>query len=337
MSDLLTQEELNALLSGIDEFDGGDELELDNVDDAETSDRKIRNYDFSRREKIIRGHMPFLDRIAENFAGLFRSSLSVFLGQSLEIERSGIQVQHFFEYTQGWPQHTLFSLARFAPLRGRVVVAIEPNLSFAVIDHYFGGQSSRRQPAKNGVLSPVMMRVMELMLALVFSDLSKAWRPVVEIDVDYCSPTLNPDFANIAGPDEVLVMSIVRIQLKGGEGNLHVAMPYAMVEPVKDMLSSSGTCSPENDQLWKEAFRRQLLDTEVTVTSQLLEKQMALREVMRLKKGDVISLGRLEDATLKVQGISLYTGKSGVSEGRKALSITGRTDRNVGRKFNKIC
>lgn len=328
MSDLLTQEELNALLSGIDDFDAVDGLELDDGGEMEPSESQIRNYDFSRREKIIRGHMPFLDSVAETFSRLFRNSLSGFLGQALEIERSGIQVQHFFEFTQGWPQQTLFSFAKFAPLKGRVVVAIEPNLAFTIIDHYFGGQKPTQ--LNHGVqrLTPAMMRVIELSLSLIFNDLRKAWKPVMALDIDYSPVELNPDFAHVAGPDEIVVMTSMRVMMKGGEGNLNIAMPYSMVEPVKEQLSSNLTGSPEDDRLWKDFFCRQLLNAEIYVASQLARKQMTIREVMRLKKGDVIAIDQPETATLNAKNIALYYGKPGLSGGRYALQIAGKLERH---------
>lgn len=326
MSDLLTQDELNALLSGIDDFDAVDGLELDDGGETEPSENQVRNYDFSRREKIIRGHMPFLDSVAEKFAGLFRNSLSGFLGQALEIERYGIQVQHFFEFSQGWPQNTLFSFAKCIPLKGSLVVAIEPNLAFTIIDHYFGGHSPTELDHGAQRLTPAMMRVIELSSALIFNDLRKAWKPVMALDVDYSAVEMNPDFARVAGPDEIVVMTTMRVQLKGGEGNLNIAMPYSMVEPVKERLDSSLTGRPEDDRLWKDCFCQQLLNAEVCVASQLARKQMTVRDVMRLKKGDVITIDQPETATLYAKGIALYRGKPGLSRGRYALQIAGRLE-----------
>jgi flagellar motor switch protein FliM len=326
MSDSFTQEEIDALLSGIDEIDfvepAGDEMPVEELQIG----NRVRNYDFNSRERIIRGRMPALDRINERFAEGCRSSLSDFLGIAVEIENSGIQVQQFSEYTQGLPLQTLFAKARLSPLPGRALIALEPRLVFTLVDLYFGSGVQTNKPIDKKPYSPIMMRIIRLVIDRILEDLKEAWKPVMSLNCDYLGSELHSSCADIARADEITVISMNRIQLKGSAGDLSIAMPYSMIEPVKELLSKPTADNTEERGNWQMAFRRQILRTEINVVGLLAEKKMSIGEIMELKKGDVIPIDSAEAVVLSVQGIPLYEGRTGISGGRNALQIVGRIE-----------
>lgn len=321
MSDLLTHEEIDVLLSGLDEDNFNEELGQEAAIDDVKRNNQIRSYDFSSRDKIICTRMPVLDMVNDRFSRLFRDSLSNFLDNSVEIESSGIQVQQFSEYRQGLQSRTNLAIVRFSPLRGRALIAMDPRLVFSVVDSYFGGAGQVKSPLENKQPSPIAMQVISLVLDMIFKVLKEAWKPVMELDVDYLGSEVNPNLANISSSADIVVISTMHIQMKEGGGDLNITMPYSMIEPVKDILDSNNNDSAEDERDWQVAFRQQILRAEVSVASLFAEKKMTIRDIMRLKKGDVIPIDMPETVVLCAQGIPVFEGKSGVSGGHYALQV----------------
>jgi flagellar motor switch protein FliM len=329
MSDSFTQEELDALLSGIDELDFAEPAaEAAPVEEWQTED-SVRSYDFNSRERIIRGRMPILDRINDRFSEECRNSLSDFLGVAVEVENSGTQVQQFSEYTQGLPLQTLFAIARLSPLPGRALIVLDPRLVFSLVDLYFGSGVQVNRSIDKKPLSSVTLRVIRLLIDRILKDLKAAWQPVLPLDCEYLGSETRSNCGNIVRPDDIAVISVNRIRLKGSEGDLSIAMPYSMIESVKELLNKPSAGHAEEHDRWRTAFRQQILRTEINVIGLLAEKKMTIGDVMRLKKGDVIPIDRPDAVVLSVHGIPVYEGRAGVSEGRNALRIVGRIESGV--------
>jgi len=319
MSDLLSQAEIDALLNGVD--DGAIDTEIDFDTDDFEDDGSIRTYDFSSQERIVRGRMPTLEMVNERFSRLFRISLFNFLRRSAEIFISGIQVQKFSEYIQGLLVPTNLSIVKFNPLRGRALIVMEPRLVFTVVDNFFGGNGQFYNQAEGKEFTPTEMRIISLIIEMIFKDLKEAWKPVMELNFEYVSSEVNPRFANIVDPGEIVVISTIHVELEGGGGDINITMPYSMVEPIRDLLDAISGDSGDVDGSWQQALRNEVLRAELNLNSLLMEKNMSLRDVMRLKKGDVIPFDMPETVRLKAEGIPVFAAKVGISDGNYALQI----------------
>jgi flagellar motor switch protein FliM len=143
----------------------------------------------------------------------------------------------------------------------------------------------------------------------------------MDLDFEYVSSEINPRFANIIGPAEIIVISTIHVELEGGGGDVNIAMPYAMLEPIRELLDAISSDSGEIDGSWQAALRNEVMRVEVGVNSQLVEKTMTIRDVMRLKKGDVIPIDMPESVILKAEGIPVFEGKVGLSDGNYAIQI----------------
>jgi flagellar motor switch protein FliM len=321
MSDLLSQAEIDALLNGVDDGDLGIETDLSTDLDDYPDDGSIRTYDFSSQERIVRGRMPTLEMVNERFSRLFRISLFNFLRRSSEIFISGIQVQKFSEYIQGLLVPTNLSIVKFNPLRGRALIVMEPRLVFTVVDNFFGGNGQFYTQAEGKEFTPTEMRIITLIIEMIFKDLKEAWKPVMELNFEYVSSEVNPRFANIVDPGEIVVISTIHVELEGGGGDINITMPYSMVEPIRDLLDAISGDSGDVDGSWQVALRNEVLRAELKLNSLLVEKNMSLRDVMQLKKGDVIPIDMPESVKLKAEGIPVFSAKVGVSDGNYALQI----------------
>ncbi len=315
-ADLLSQDEIDALLHGVDDGDVETEVAEEEVEQG------ARPYDFNSQERIIRGRMPTLEMVNERFARYFRISIFNFLRRSAEISVSGIQVQKFSEFIQSLFVPTNLNIIRLSPLRGRALIVMEPRLVFTAVDNFFGGGGQFYNKVEGREFTPTEMRVIRLIIDIVFKDLMEAWKPVMDLDFEYLNSEVNPQFANIVSPSEVVVISTIHVELEGGGGDLNIAMPYTMIEPIRELLDAVTSDRSEVDGSWQESLRNEVMRSEVPLTSVLMEKEMTLQDVMKIKSGDVIPIEMPEKVELNAEGVPVFKGKLGLSDGNYAIQIT---------------
>ncbi|OAI10815.1 flagellar motor switch protein FliM [Methylomonas lenta] len=314
-SDLLSQEEIDALLHGVDD---GDVETGDENDEAITS---TRIYDFTSQERIVRGRMPTLEMVNERFARYFRISLFNFLRRSAEISVSGIQVQKFSEFIQGLFVPTNLNVIRMSPLRGRALIVMEPRLVFTAVDNFFGGGGQFYNKVEGREFTPTEMRVIRLIIGMIFKDYEEAWKPVMDLEFEYINSEVNPQFANIVSPAEIVVISTIHVELEGGGGDINIAMPYSMIEPIRELLDAVTSDRGEIDGRWQEALRAEMMRGEVVINCNLIEKEMRISDVIELKQGDVIPIDMPETVFLEVEKVPVFIGKLGLSDGNYAIEI----------------
>jgi flagellar motor switch protein FliM len=319
VNDLLSQEEIDALLHGVSSGD----VETDG-DDALT-DGQARQYDFTSQDRIVRGRMPTLEMINERFARYFRISLFNLLRRTGEISVGGVQMLKFAEYVHSLFVPTSLNLVRVKPLRGTALFILDPKLVFIIVDNFFGGDG--RYPAKieGREFTPTEQRVIHMILQQSFRDLKQAWAPVLPVEFEYMSSEVNPHFANIVSPTEVVVVTTFHVELEGGGGDFHVTLPYSMVEPIREILDA-GVQSDRTDvdERWVTALREEIKEGEVELSSTLTETAITLREVLNLKAGDVIPIDVPGAVTLRAENIPVFRGRFGVAQGNCAIKITDR-------------
>jgi flagellar motor switch protein FliM len=319
VNDLLSQEEIDALLHGVSSGD----VETDSDDGL--TDGHARQYDFTSQDRIVRGRMPTLEMINERFARYFRISLFNLLRRTGEISVGGVQMLKFAEYVHSLFVPTSLNLVRVKPLRGTGLFILDPKLVFILVDNFFGGDG--RYPAKieGREFTPTEQRVIHMILQQSFRDLKQAWTPVMPIEFEYMSSEVNPHFANIVSPTEVVVVTTFHVELEGGGGDLHVTLPYAMLEPIREILDA-GVQSDRTDvdERWVTALREEIKEGEVELSSTLTETEITLREVLNLKAGDVIPVEMPGSVTLRAENIPVFRGRFGVAQGNCAIKITDR-------------
>ena len=315
-ADLLSQDEIDALLHGVD--DGEVEVESEVAEEAGV----VKGYDLASQERIVRGRMPTLEMINERFTRYFRISLFNFLRRSAEISIEGIQVQKFSDYIQSLYVPTNLNIVRFAPLRGRALIVMEPKLVFTAVDNFFGGGGQFYNKVEGREFTPTEMRVIGLIIDLLFKDLKEAWKPVMDIEMEYMNSEVNPQFANIVSPSEIVVVSTILVELEGGGGKIDIAMPYSMIEPIRDLLDAVSSDRGEVDGTWQENLRKEVLRSEVSLNSMLIEKTMTIKDVINFQKGDVIPIEMPEIVTVKAEDVNIFKGKIGLSDGNYAVQVT---------------
>ncbi|MEE9423241.1 MAG: flagellar motor switch protein FliM [Gammaproteobacteria bacterium] len=323
VNDILSQDEIDALLNGVD---GGD---VETESDIELDDGKLSSYDFTSQDRIVRGRMPTLEMINERFSRYFRISLFNLLRRNAEVSVSGVQMLKFAEYVHGLFVPTSLNLVRMPPLRGTALFVLEPKLVFAIVDNYFGGGGRFHTKIEGRDFTLTENRVVRLVLDHIFTDLAKAWNPVMQIDFDYQSSEVNPDFANIVSPTEVVVVCTFHIELENSGGDLHVTMPYSMVEPIRALLDAGVQSDrSEIDDRWQRSIKHEMKSASVNLHSTFTQTTISLRELNNLKAGDVIPVDLPELVTLEAQDTPIFNGKFGVFNGNCAVKIVNKIGNN---------
>ena len=321
-SDLLSQEEIDALLHGVDS--GGVDIEAD----LQAKDGIARDYDFTSKDRIVRGRMPTLDMVNERFARFLRISLFRLMRRSAEITLRGVKMRKFSEYVHSLSVPTSLSTVKVRPLRGTALFVLDSSLVSILVDNFFGGDGRYHARIEDREFTPTELRVIRVTLDQVFVDLKKAWTPVMELDFEYVNSEVNPEFTSIVSPSEVVMVSSFHIDLDGGGGEFHVTMPYFMIEPIRELLDAGiQSDRPEADERWIRSLREDLKVAEVEASSVLAETTLSLAQVVKLKAGDIIPLELPKLVLLRAEGIPVARGKFGVSEGRNAIQVTERVSR----------
>jgi len=309
VSDLLSQDEIDALLHGVD---GGD---IKTENDRPPAPGEVNLYDFASQDRIVRGRMPTLEMINDRFIRHFRISLFNLLRRSADISVSGVQVLKFSEYVHSLYVPTNLNMIRIHPLRGRALLVLDPTLVFTAVDNFFGGSGQFYNKIEGREFTPTEMRIIRIILDLIFHDLKEAWAPVLPVEFQYLSSEVNPQFANIVSPTEVVLVSTIHVELDGGGGDLHITMPYSMIDPIRELLDAGIQGDQgSSDERWKTSFRSRLLEVGVELQSTLAEKTMTVSDVLKMKSGDVIPIDIPSQVFVTIDDIPAFKGRVGVSK-----------------------
>ncbi len=319
MSDLLSQDEIDALLHGVDEVE-----EDDLLDDREGA----TIYDFTSQDRIVRGRMPTLELVNERFARHLRISLFNMMRRNAEVSINGVQMVKFGEYV-----HTLFvptslNMVRFRPLKGTGLITMEARLVFILVDNFFGGDGRFQAKIEGREFTPTERRIIQLLLKTVFEDYKESWAPVMDVEFEYLDSEVNPAMANIVSPTEVVVVSSFHIELDGGGGDFHITLPYSMIEPIRELLDAGVQSDKQDtDMRWAKALQDEIMDVPVDLSTTLLEQQLTLRDIMEMKVGDIIPVEMPEHMLVRIEDLPTFRGKLGRKGDHVAVRIEERIPR----------
>ena len=313
-NDLLSQDEIDALLHGVSDGDVGTENMAD--------DGQPHNYDFTSQDRIVRGRMPTLEMINERFARFFRFSIFNMLRRSPEITTSGVEMIKFGEYVHSLYVPTSLNLIKVKPLHGTALFVIDPKLIFILVDNFFGGEGRFHARIEGREFTPTEQRITHMLLQEAFTDMQKSWALAMEVEFEYQSTEVNPQFANIVSPTEVVVVSKFHVELDGGGGDFHITMPYSMLEPIRELLDAGVQSDrSERDDRWTDALREGVQDVLVELDCPMTRATMSLRDVVELKAGDVIPIEMPEFLTSYIEGLPMFRGQYGSHKGNLCLKV----------------
>jgi flagellar motor switch protein FliM len=310
----LSQDEVDALLKGVD----GDSEEAKPAGE----EGAVRDYDMATQERIVRGRMPTLEIINERFARLIRIELFNFLRRTVEVSVGPVRIIKYSDFIRNLVVPTNLNLIQMKPLRGNALMVFDPTLVFLVVDSMFGGDGRFHTRIEGRDFTQTEQRIIQRILNIVFETYSKSWEPVYPVQFEYIRSEMNTQFANIATPNEVVVAITFNVELGPASGEIHFCVPYSMIEPIRDILSSPlqgevlGT-----DKRWVKLMTQQVQAAEIEIVADLAKTKVQLSDVLNMKAGDVIPLKINEEIEAQVDGIPVMLCKYGLFNGQYALRV----------------
>ncbi len=313
-NEFLSQDEVDALLNGVN---GDDDAQPDAA-----AEGGARSYDLAKQERIVRGRMPTLEILNERFARNLRIGLFNFMRKSPEISVAPVKTQKYSEFIRNLVVPTNLNIVSLRPLRGNALFIFEPTLVFTVVDNMFGGDSRFHNRVEGRDFTATEQRIISRMLEVVLDNYRKAWQPVRPLEFEYVRSEMQTQFANIATPSEIVVTTTFSIELGAGGGDIHICIPYAALEPIRDLLySSTQADSSSTDNRWMRMLTQQVQLADVELVAQLARTQVTLNQVLNMKAGDIINLDLKPTLSTEVDGVPIFDCRYGVLNGQYAIKV----------------
>jgi flagellar motor switch protein FliM len=319
MEKILSQDEVDALLRGV--TDGEIETEAPEVE--EPQDGPVP-YDLGNQEWVVRGRMPTLDVIHQQFSRGFRLALGEILRKTVELTVTNQSVMKFSEFTKRLAAPTYLQIISMKPLRGTAMIATDGATVYLLVDHFFGGAGQTQVKPEGHDFTLIEQRVMRMVMAMGLKNLQKAWDSVLNLTIKPIRAEMNPQLASIVLPADIVIVVTLGIELGNTVGDIHLCLPYAMLEPIRNRLQVSFQNEVSGvDHGWIKRFSNRLKDAPVNISVILGETELSVDEFMHFAPGDVIALDKTTTQPLiaTVEGMPKFTGFPGTTKGMQSFQI----------------
>ena len=312
---ILTQDEVDALLQGITG-------ESESLQPETPRDGGVRTFDLVSQERMVRERMPTLEIVGERFAKNIRGGIFGFIRKSPEVSIGTVRVHKYSAFLREIAVPTNFNIVGVKPLRGLGLVVCEPALVFAVIDALFGGQGKYPTRIEGRDFSATEQRIIRRLLDVVMGEYAKAWQGIYPLQLEYQRSEMQPQFANIATPSEVVVSTSFTLEIGDTSGTIHICIPYATFEPIRDVLYSTlqGDANAP-DRRWINLMTQQIQSAEVELVAELAQAPATVEQLLALKPGDFIELDLKPGIQARVAGVPVLDCHYGTSNGKYALKV----------------
>ena len=325
MSKVLSQEEVDALLSGI----SGGEVETETDLPPETSG--IKMHDFSNQDRTVKGKMPVLDLIGERCARSMRTSLSSSLRRPVGVKVVPYDMMKYGDFVKTLAVPTSLHVVRMEPLRSPVLVGLEAQLVFCLVDIIFGGTGSEPYQVEGREFTGIENNVIKKVLTVMLDDLKDAWKNIQPVSLKILRSEVNPQFITVVPPNEPVAIMGFELEINGTAAKVTLCYPYAALEPVRDKLAGVVESEPPSaeDSVWAEQFRYELLEVPVEVVVELGKAIITGKDLLNLSVGDVIQLdtGSKDRLKVKVADSIKFAGYPGYYRGSQSLQIANVFER----------
>jgi flagellar motor switch protein FliM len=328
MGQILTQEEVDALLKGVVGGDVETETDMSVRDDS-----VFQRFDFSAQDKVVRGRMPSLDAIHDRFARFFRNTLSSMLRKMVDITPVSMDTLKFGNFMRSLPVPSSIHIIKVDPLRGNSLVIVETKLVFALIDSFFGGRGAGTMKVEGREFTPIEQRMLHKVVQAAIKELANSWQPVYELEFSYVRAEMNPQFAGIIPNEDVIVVVQFDVEMDEMSGNIMVCIPYMLIEPIRDRLYASFHSEEKAsiDRTWVNRLKSELMGVYVDIDVELGRIRITPRDLSSLKAGNVLVLDKdvNDPLVVKVQNLPKYLARPGKIKDNLAVDIMAAFDRKL--------
>jgi len=319
MEQILSQDEVDALLKGIS---GGD---IEEPEESITDDDLSHAvYDFSRQQGIVQTKMPAMEVINDTFLRSMRSSLANTLRKIIDVTSVPMELERFGAFVRTLPVPSSLQIFKMEPFRGNALFVLEPKLVFALVETFLGGTGTRNIRIEGRDFTPIEQRLIHRVVNILLNDLEKAWFSLHPVKVQYIRSEINPQFAKICEPEEVVIINRYEVDMDRAVGSITTCIPVANLESVKSKLTTSFQREQsEEDILLGNTLQENIKNVPLEMRVELGTAQIPAGDIIELNVGDIIQLDRRKDDLLPAYlgDVRKYMGTPGIHRGNKAFLI----------------
>jgi len=321
-SQLLSQEEINALVTSADADSSGF-----SSPGIYKTNPNAKFYDLASEDSGLVAHLGALEMISDRFSRLFRVTLSGMLQYQPKIRVAKLRVESFQDYRKQLKIPLSLNIIKLNGLRGNGLIVIEPQIIFNSLDRFFGGGGKSRTTVEGmREFTPTESRVIQMIVQGVFSDLKKSWDPVYKLDFEHVNSEINPQFAQIVDDSDLVIISDFEIEMANDiSGTIQVVYPFGAMKPIRHLLKNQvqADYADERDRAWKRQLKDCVKDVELDLKSDLAYPRISLLDLMNLKVGDIIPIKMPDTVVVQVEGVPTYEGIYGTVNGHAAIRLLG--------------
>lgn len=309
----LSPDEIEALLG---------DSETPTVEESRPSLASVRACDLAGQQRQVREPIPTLDLVGIRFARNLRQSLTAFTRQRIEVDGAKTLVDSYEGFLERLPERGSADVLRVRPLQGSALLVWDAALVFATVETLFGGTPGavRTLPARD--FTATEQRIIGRLVEQVCAEYRNAWQGVYPLELEPVRSENGPALARIVAPTDTVIAT--RLDLRIGEtaGTVHLCIPYATMEPIRDTLYATVQPDPSRDERrWMQMLTERIQAAEVELVAEFARANATIAELLSLKPGDFIELGLQETISAKVDGVPVFNCRYGVSNGRYAIRI----------------
>ncbi len=287
-ADILTQEEIDKLLSAANDPDS-----LETLKQEETA-KKIKVYDFKRPDKFSKDQIRTLYMLHESFARMLNTYMSSQLRTLVNVDVASVEQLTYQEFVQSIANPSVITILSVPPLKGSIIYEISSEIAFAYIDRVFGGDGNTTMKAR--VLTEIEDAVMRRFVNTAMERFKESWANITPMNPNLEATESNPQFTQIVPPNDMVVIVTLHTKLGEVEGMMNICIPYLVLEPIMSKLTTTfwvATSVAKDEQKGQaEVIRRKLNRTKVPLVVEVGRVQITIREFLTLGFGDVLQLDR---------------------------------------------
>ena len=319
MAEVLSQSEIDALLAAL----SSGEMDANELKKEET-ERKVKVYDFKRALRFSKDQIRGLTRIHENYARLLTTYFSAQLRTFVQITVASVDQLPYDEFIRSIPKMTILNIFEAPPLEGRMVLEVNPNIAYTMLDRLLGGQGAL--PEKMGALTEIETTVMERVFGKALDTFHEAWKQIIELDPYQEGLEMNPQFMQIVSPNEIVVVISFSTKIGDTTGMINLCLPHVVMEPIMTKLSGQYWFSKQKktrDEDERLRVEERVKTANLPIIAEMGTATITVGDFLQLQKGDVIQLDQSIDNKLKIKvGNHLkFLGQPGTLKGRVAVQI----------------
>ncbi len=320
MADLLSQEEVDALLSAVSEG----EVPIDIGESEKDAGKIVSRYDFRRPDIVSKDQMRTLQMLHKTFCRHLGTALSTYLRTIVEVNLVAVDQLTYSEFNMSLSNPTYISIFSLDPLEGRGVLEINPVIVFTIIDRLLGGPGN--PPNEIRVLTDIEQSIIDKVVSIFIDGLKQAWKHVADFKFKVTDSEVNPQFVQIVAPGETVILVTLEMKVGESSGIISICFPFIFIEPIMNRLSAQHLMASTKKRIQEsksEIILKNVEKTYLSLSCVLGEAQISIREILSLKKGDIIVLNRKvkEPLIVNLQKKEKFLVKPGVIGKKKAVKI----------------